>query len=180
MEYFRIIQVTGYSNVIHPQLPTVSQIWGEEKPILVKGRAERTGEKAQFLSFYQATILSASFLISKEIGEIWKEFQLGGRYRPCVFGDIERKMFETYYFMYPRLLTALHKETTYQGDGNISEIILSETVVKVHKVFGVKGKSMTYLIVAGDVLDRMLQKGITGFEVAPIKVKEGFPWPKNT
>lgn len=88
-------------------------------------------------------------------------------------------MVETYYLMYPRLLLALHEDTRYLADGNIEEIVLSEDTVKVHKVFGVKGKSTTYLIVAGDVLDRMLQKGITGFEVDQVKVKEGVPWQKN-
>lgn len=179
MEYYRIVQVTGWRNIIHPKFPTVSQIWGEEKPMFVEGTVERPDEEVQFLSFYQSTILSGAFLVSKKMGAIWKEYQLGGRYRPCVLGHLKNKKIQSYDFMYPRLLPALHKDTPYYADGNPEELVLTEEMIGAHKVFGVKGKTMTYLIVAADVLDRMLQSKLTGFEFTPIKTREGMPWQKS-
>ena len=58
MEYYKIIQETKYRNVLRPVFPTISQIWGEEKPVLVHGKAERPDKEICFLPFYQANILS--------------------------------------------------------------------------------------------------------------------------
>lgn len=179
MEYFRIIQETGYRNVLRPVFPTISQIWGEEKPVLVQGKAEKPDQEITFLPFYQASILSGAFLVSKRVGDIWKKYQQGGRYRPCVLGHIETRKLETYYFMYPRLLNALHKDTVYFKDGEIEQICLCRDLVEVHKVFGIKGKSRTDLIVAGDVLEQMLLEGTAGFQTASVNVKEGTPWQRN-
>lgn len=77
MEYYKIIQETKYRNVLRPVFPTISQIWGEEKPVLVHGKAERPDKEICFLPFYQANILSGAFLISKRMGEIWKKYQQG-------------------------------------------------------------------------------------------------------
>ena len=38
MEYFKIMQETNNRNVLRPVFPTISQIWGEEKPLLVHGK----------------------------------------------------------------------------------------------------------------------------------------------
>ncbi len=47
-----------------------------------------------------------------------------GRYRPCVLGHVETRKLEPYYFMYPRLLNVLHKDTVYLKDGEIEQICL--------------------------------------------------------
>ena len=180
MEYYKIIQETKYRNVLRPVFPTISQIWGEEKPVLVHGKAERPDKEICFLPFYQANILSGAFLISKRMGEIWKKYQQGGRYRPCVLGHIETRKLETYYFMYPRLLDVLHKDTIFLKDGEIEQICLCKELVEIHKVFGVKGKYKTDIIVAGDVLEQMLKGGLVGFQTVPVSAKEGTPWQKNT
>ncbi len=179
MEYFKIMQETKYRNVLRPVFPTISQIWGEEKPLLVHGKAEQPDKDICFLPFYQANILSGAFLISKRMGEIWKKYQQGGRYRSCVLGHVETRNMETYYFMYPRLLHALHKDTVYLKDGEVDQICLCKELVEVHKVFGIKGRYRTDLIVAGDVLEQMLQEGIVGFQTVSVSVKEGTPWQKN-
>ncbi len=82
--------------------------------------------------------------------------------------------------MYPRLLNVLHKDTVYLKDGEIEQICLCKDLIKVHKVFGVKGKYRTDIIVSGDVLEQMLQRGIVGFQTVSVSVKEGTPWQKNT
>ena len=64
MEYFKIGQEKTYRNILRPLLPTMSQIWGEEKPLLVHGKAEKSEEDIRFLPFYQANVLSGAFLIS--------------------------------------------------------------------------------------------------------------------
>ena len=179
MEYYKIIQETKYRNVLRPVFPTISQIWGEEKPVLVHGKAERPDKEICFLPFYQANILSGAFLISKRMGEIWKKYQQGGRYRPCVLGHIETRKLESYYFMYPRLLDVLHKDTIFLKDGEIEQICLCKELVEIHKVFGVKGKYKTDIIVAGDVLEQMLKGGLVGFQTVPVSAKEGTPWQKN-
>ena len=179
MEYYKIIQETKYRNVLRPVFPTISQIWGEEKPVLVHGKAERPDKEICFLPFYQANILSGAFLISKRMGEIWKKYQQGGRYRPCVLGHIETRKLETYYFMYPRLLDVLHKDTIFLKDGEIEQICLCKELVEIHKVFGVKGKYKTDIIVAGDVLEQMLKGGLVGFQTVTVSAKEGTPWQKN-
>ena len=179
MEYYKIIQETKYRNVLRPVFPTISQIWGEEKPVLVHGKAERPDKEICFLPFYQANILSGAFLISKRMGEIWKKYQQGGRYRPCVLGHIETRKLETYYFMYPRLLDVLHKDTIFLKDGEIEQICLCKELVEIHKVFGVKGKYKTDIIVAGDVLEQMLKGGLVGFQTVPVSAKEGTHWQKN-
>ncbi len=50
---------------------------------------------------------------------------------------------------------------------------------KVHKVFGVKGKYRTDMIVSGDVLEQMLQRGIVGFQMVSVSVKDVTPWQKK-
>ena len=137
MEYFKIIQETKYRNVLHPVFPTISQIWGEEKPVLIRGKVEKPEQEICFLPFYQANILSGAFLISKRVGDIWKKYQHGGRYRPCVFGHLETRKMETYYFMYPRLLHVLHRDTVYSKDGEIEQACLCKDLVEAHKVFGI-------------------------------------------
>lgn len=179
MEYFKIMQETNHRNVLRPVFPTISQIWGEEKPLLVHGKVEKPEKEICFLPFYQANILSGAFLIAKKMGEIWKTYQQGGRYRPCVLGHVETRKLEPYYFMYPRLLNVLHKDTVYLKDGEIEQICLCKDLIKVHKVFGVKGKYRTDMIVSGDVLEQMLQRGIVGFQTVSVSVKEGTPWQKN-
>lgn len=104
MEYFKIGQEKKYRNILRPLLPSMSQIWGEEKPLLVQGKAEQEDKDICFLPFYQANILSGAFLISKKTGDIWKKYQQGGRYRPCVFGHVETRKFETCYLMYTMIL----------------------------------------------------------------------------
>lgn len=179
MEYFKIIQETGYRNVLHPIFPTISQIWGEEKPLLVRGRVERPDKEIRFLPFYQASVLSGAFLISKKMGEIWKKNQQGGRYRSCVLGHVETRIMETYYFMYPKLLDVSHDDTEYSKDGEIEQACLYQDLIRVHKVFGIKGKHRTEIVIAGDVLEQILQEGIVGFRTASVSVKEGAPWQKN-
>lgn len=179
MEYFKITQETKYRNILRPVFPTISQIWGEEKPLLVYGNAEKQDKEISFLPFYHANILSGAFLISKKIGDIWKKYQQGGRYRPCVLGHVETRKLETYYFMYPRLLNVLHKDTVYLKDGEIEQICLCKDLVEIHKVFGIKGKHRTDIIIAGDVLEQMLREGIIGFQTVSVSVKEGTPWKKN-
>ena len=179
MEYFKIGQEKTYRNILRPLLPTMSQIWGEEKPLLVHGKAEKSEEDIRFLPFYQANVLSGAFLISKKMGDIWKKYQYGGRYRPCVFGHVETRNLETYYLMYPRLLNVLHKDTVYLKDGEIEQICLCRELVEIHRVFGIKGKHRTDIVVAGDVLEEMLKEEIVGFQAVPVSVKEGTPWQKN-
>lgn len=179
MEYFKIIQETKYRNVLRPVFPTISQIWGEEKPVLIRGKVEKPEQEICFLPFYQANILSGAFLISKRMGDIWKKYQQGGRYRPCVLGHIETRQMETYYLMYPRLLPVLHKDTVYFKDGEIEQACLCKDLVEVHKVFGIKGKYRTDIIVAGDVLEQIFKEGIVGFQTVSVSVKEGTPWQKN-
>ena len=179
MEYFKIGQEKKYRNILRPLLPSMSQIWGEEKPLLVQGKAEQEDKDICFLPFYQASILSGAFLISKKTGDIWKKYQQGGRYRPCVFGHAETRKFETCYLMYPRLINVLHKDTVYLKDGEIDQICLCREIVEIHRVFGEKGKHRTYIVIAGDVLEEMLKEEIVGFQAVPVSVKEGTPWQKN-
>ena len=56
MEYFKIGQEKKYRNILRPLLPSMSQIWGEEKPLLVQGKAEQEDKDICFLPFYQASI----------------------------------------------------------------------------------------------------------------------------
>lgn len=51
MEYFKIGQEKTYRNILRPLLPTMSQIWGEEKPLLVHGKAEKSEEDIRFCLF---------------------------------------------------------------------------------------------------------------------------------
>ena len=111
--------------------------------------------------------------------DIWKKYQQGGRYRPCVFGHVETRKFETCYLMYPRLINVLHKDTVYLKDGEIDQICLCRELVEIHRVFGVKGKHRTDIVIAGDVLEEMLKEEIVGFQAVPVSVKEGTPWQKN-
>lgn len=179
MEYYKIEQEKKYRNVLRPLLPAMSQIWGEERPMLVHGKVEKPEKEITFLPFYQANVLSGAFLISKRMGDIWKKYQHGGRYRPCVFGHVETRKLETYYLMYPRFLNVLHKDTVYLKDGEIGQICLCRELVERHRVLGIKGKHRTDIVVAGDVLEEMLQEGIVGFQAVPVDVKEGTPWQKN-
>lgn len=179
MEYFKIEQEKKYRNILRPLLPTMSQIWGDEKPLLVPGKAEKPDEDICLLPFYQASVLSGAFLVSKKMGDIWKKYQHGGRYRPCVFGHVETRKLETYYLMYPRLLNVLHKDTVYLKDGEIEQICICRDLVETHRVFGIKGKHRTDIVIAGDVLEEILKEAIVGFQAAPVSVKEGTPWQKN-
>ena len=70
MEYFKIMQETNNRNVLRPVFPTISQIWGEEKPLLVHGKVEKPEKEICFLPFYQANILSGAFLIAKK----WEKY----------------------------------------------------------------------------------------------------------
>ena len=81
--------------------------------------------------------------------------------------------------MYPRLLNVLHKDTVYLKDGEIEQICLCRELVEIHRVFGIKGKHRTDIVVAGDVLEEMLKEEIVGFQAVPVSVKEGTPWQKN-
>lgn len=180
MEYYRIIQETAEWNVLLPSFPAFSRIWGEEGPMLVEGKVENPKKSIRFLPFYHGNSWSGAFLISKRMGEIWKACQMGGRYRPCVLGHVETRRVEPYYFMYPKLLEGLHPSTRYLADGEIESICLCKERIRFQKVFGVKGKCQTYLIVAGDVLEEVLGNGILGFQVSCVEVKEGVSWKSDT
>lgn len=94
--------------------------------------------------------------------------------RPCRIqaGDV-------LYIANPRLINVLHKDTVYLKDGEIDQICLCRELVEIHRVFGVKGKHRTDIVIAGDVLEEMLKEEIVGFQAVPVSVKEGTPWQKN-
>ena len=51
MEYYKIEQEKKYRNVLRPLLPAMSQIWGEERPMLVHGKVEKPEKEITFLPF---------------------------------------------------------------------------------------------------------------------------------
>ncbi len=61
MEYFKIMQETNNRNVLRPVFPTISQIWGEEKPLLVHGKVEKPEKEICFLPFIKLIFLSGPF-----------------------------------------------------------------------------------------------------------------------
>ena len=86
MEYFKIMQETNNRNVLRPVFPTISQIWGEEKPLLVHGKVEKPEKEICFLPFYQANILSGAFLIAKKMA-----------YQPRINTEISQLLITTFH-----------------------------------------------------------------------------------
>lgn len=161
MEYHRITQSREGKDVLQPISLTVSEIWGEERPLFVPGREGKAGRQPAFLPFYE---IPGGFLISARVRYLWQEYQRGGRYRPCAFGSVARKQIRAYCFLMPRLLDCIHPDTRYDKKGDPEELWLDRGQIGAHQVFGVRTGRGIRLILGEEVLERMLGEGITGFD----------------
>ena len=92
MEYFKIMQETNNRNVLRPVFPTISQIWGEEKPLLVHGKVEN--QRKRFVSYPFIKLIFCQGLLIAKKWEKYGKLPTRGRYRPCVLGHVETRKLE--------------------------------------------------------------------------------------
>ena len=163
MNYYRLMETVDLPNALIPEFPSASAIWSETEPMFLAGRARNGKKHINFLSFYRSGILSKVFLVSAETWQIWREFQAGGRCRPCAFGHVKARQVKPYYLVMPKIIDGLHNETVFLRDGNVKTICLSKEAVGTNQVFAVKGSTLMELLVSEDVLEDMLRSGITSF-----------------
>ena len=167
MEYYRIRQRKNIGNTIRPTFLSQTEIWSSDKPIFVRGVADRVEEKINFLPLYE----TGAFLISSELRILWEHYQTGGRYRSCVFGSVEQKQIRAYGFMMPRILECVHSDTTYRRNGEIESLCMDREKVGANKIFGIRDKLHIQLIISGDVLEEMLRNKITAFQWEEVRAK---------
>jgi len=173
MEYYRILQRQIGRNTIIPNYPTGTEIWKDEQPIFVSGDLKNTKEDIEFLPFYSSDYLSSIFLLDVKVKEIWTRYQIGGRYRPCVLGNIgKRDTIMPYWFAIPRLIECIHENSEYKKNGDIETLCLDHTKIAGNKVFGVKVWHSIYIIISEDILEEMIQNQITEFNWKKIIVSE--------
>lgn len=163
MNYYKLKEVNSLPNTLTPEFPYASAIWSGTEPIFLKGTVRYEKEPVSFLSYYRSGVLSKAFLVSGETWAVWREFQTGGRCRPCAFGHVKTRQVKPYYLVMPKIVEGLHKETVFMRDGNIERICLSKEKTGDNQVFGVKGSTLMELIITEDVLEEMLRNKITGF-----------------
>lgn len=168
MNYYTLKQTNDLPGILLPHYPSASAIWSEHKPLIIKGSTDGRNTSCRFLPFYEATVLSKSFLISAEAWLVWDELQDISRNRPCVFGCFQTHEFKPCRLVMPRVLEALHEDTVYLKDGNIKSISLCKSRIGTNQIFTVKGAACYYLIVSEYVLEEMLRKNITGFTYEPV------------
>jgi len=171
VNYYRLKEKNDLPNVLTPEFPSPSVIWSENHPLFLLGRVQREKDYLYFLSFYRSNVLSNAFLVAAEVWEIWREFQDGGRCRPCAFGHVSTRQVKAYYLLLPKILDALHEDTVYYWDGNLDTIVLSGKMVGTNQVFVVKGSTQMELLVSEDVLEEMLRNNIVGFEYEYIEMR---------
>jgi hypothetical protein len=159
MEYYKITPNENLPNIIYPMLPSFTELWSEEAPIFIRGKAKSPLKRLTFLPFYK----SHCFLVNGKIAEIWQNYQIGGRYRQCAMGSIEQKKIDYYSVMMPKMVDGIHPSTEYHKNGDIKNMVLSRTKVGPHKVFGIKDRHLTHLIITEDILEEILQENIVEF-----------------
>lgn len=160
MEYLRITQKRNIRNVLLPQLPSSTEIWGKREPLFIPSFAEEPEGEAVFLPFYEGN----AFLISGPMQAIWEDYQRGGRYRPCAFGSVEKRKILPYCLAMPRILECTHADTLYYKNGAVQKLILDKAEIGANKVFGVRTLRSIMLILSEDVLEEMLRGNMTGFQ----------------
>lgn len=157
MKYYKLTQIENRPNIITPLLPSFTELWSESTPFFMPGKAKAPFKELDFLPFYQ----SKCFVISDTVQKIWKNYQEGGRYRPCAMGSVEQRKVGIYAVMQPKLLDAIHEKTEYFKNGAVKTLVLDREKVGYNKVFGIKFWHHTTLIITGDILEEMLQEYIT-------------------
>lgn len=167
MEYYEITQKGQTGNVIYPQKSAYKGIWERTEPVFVPGRAKKPKEELIFLPLYEGD----AFLISAAMQVVWQEYQNGGRYRPCAFGSVEQRQVLPYSFAVPRILDCIHPDTQYYKNNTIQELILAQTGVGAHRVFGVRTLHSIRLIFAEDVLEAIIRENMTRFQWEPVSVR---------
>lgn len=173
MNYYWLRQLTDVPNTLMPNYPSASAIWSGDAPILITGTVHNPKQYIYFLPFYESTVLSKAFLVSSDVGDIWKEFQKIARSRSCAFGHIKTHDVKPYTLIMPRILEGLHSKTVYYADGNIKKICLSKDMVGANQVFTVRGEIQIYLIVSEAVLEEMLRRNQTVFHYEPVECEVG-------
>ncbi|MBE5988918.1 MAG: hypothetical protein E7250_14440 [Paenibacillaceae bacterium] len=168
MEYYRITQKDDWWNVIKPEVPSVTEIWGKSEPFFLSGMSKEPDDYLMFLPFYDGD----TFLISDPVKYIWKRYQKGGRYRPCAFGSVKQRQILPYCFMMPRILEAIHSDTEYFKNGDIRELVLNKKIIGANRVFGVRSLRRIRLIISADVLEEMIRENITGYNWSKVKISQ--------
>lgn len=171
MNYYKLMEADDLPNTLIPEFPSTSAIWSAAEPLFLKGTVRNEKEYINFLSFYRSGILSKAFLVSAETWEIWREFQDGGRCRPCAFGHLGTRQVKPYYLAMPKIMDALHEETVYQRDGNIETVCLSKEKVGANQVFAVKGSTQMELLLSEDILEEMLRGNLTSFYYEQVETR---------
>lgn len=173
MNYYKLSELDDLPNTLIPEFPSASAIWSEAEPIFLKGSVRNKEEYVNFLTLYRSGSLSKAFLVCAEAWNIWREYQNGGRCRPCAFGNISTRQFMPYYLILPKILDALHQDTVFFRDGNIETLCLLKEIIGGNQVFAVKGSTQMELLVSEVILEEMLRKNMVNFHYVQVEVRKG-------
>lgn len=171
MNYYKLSELYDRPNTLIPEFPSASAIWSEASPIFLNGSVKNKKEYVNFLTLYRSGSLSKAFLVCAEAWCIWREYQTGGRCRPCAFGNISTRQVLPYYLVLPKILDALHQGTIFFRDGTIETVCLSEEKIEGNQVFAVKGSLQMELLVSEIILEEMLRKNMVNFHYEQVEVR---------
>lgn len=163
MEYFRIQQD---HRVSHPEFVNSSVLTNIELQNYVVCKSKRPESALGYAT--RAFIERPTFIISKELKDIFSAYQEGSQFFPFFTNDIDGKGLP-YYVFRPLVLDCLAEETEFHlNKRDIKKIVLDQSKVGSHKIFQIGGVMGRYLIVDLEILELALYGGIRPFLFTPV------------
>jgi len=163
MEYFHLQQD---HRVEHPQFINPSVLTNIESQKSVSCKSAKPKSAVGYAT--RAFIERPTFIISKELKDLFSAYQEGSQFFHFFTNDINGKAL-SYYVFRPLILDCLSEETEFHpGKRGIKKLVLDQSKIGSHKVFQVGGILGRYLIVDLEILELALYNGIRPFLFTPV------------
>ena len=163
MEYFHIQQD---HRVSHPEFVNSSVLTNIESQQYVSCKSAKPKYSLGYTT--RPFIEQPTFIISKELKDLFSAYQEGTQFFPFFTNDINGKGLP-YYVFRPLVLDCLSEETEFlPNKSGIRKLVLEQSKIGSHKVFQIGGILGRYLIVDLEILELMLYNGIRPVLFTPV------------
>jgi len=167
MEYFRIQQD---HRVEHPKFLNPSILNNIELEKYVSCKSDISKNVMGYTT--RALIEHPTFIVAKELKDLFSAYQEGAQFFPFFTNDIDGKGLP-YYVFRPLILDCLAEETEFTPNkSSIKKIVLDQSKIGSHKIFQIGGVLGRYLIVDLEILELALYNGIRPFLFTPVLLSE--------
>jgi len=162
MEYFRIQQDHRVSS--HPEFVNASVLTNIESQQYVYCKSVEPQSMIGYVTLPFMT--RPTFIISKELKELFSAYQEGSEFFPFFTKDVAGKGLP-YYVFRPLILDCLSDETEIIAGRSVKKLVLDQSKIGHNKIFQVGGLLERFLIVDLEILELMLYSGIHPFLFMP-------------